>query len=70
MGGANEAGRFGLVTGGAYKIIRRVSFARPPASRFCFFAKRALGGHSFARRLSGQHVQRITKMMVKLPLLM
>lgn len=39
MGGANEAGRFGLVTGGAYKIIRRVSFARLPASRFCFFCQ-------------------------------
>ena len=29
MGGANEAGRFGFVTGGAYKIIRRLSFAAP-----------------------------------------
>ena len=70
MGGANEAGRFSFVTGGAYKIVRRLSFAAPPPRGFAFSAKRALRGHSFARRPSGQHVQRITKMMVKLPLLM
>jgi len=37
---------------------------------FAFSAKRALPVRSIARRPSAQHVQRITKMMVKLSLLM
>jgi hypothetical protein len=71
MGGANEAGRFGFVTGGVEKIVRRFRLRRPAlARRFASAIRWACAVVLLREGTVGSNVERITKMMVKLPLLM